>query len=221
MALLLDANRGSAGGFKAGMEAAHAAGAEWLWLMDDDTVARPDALEQLLGADTDADARASKVVWTDGRLHPMNLPGIERERIEPLIEAAPRRTLPLRVTTWVSLLVHRRAVDRFGLPDERFFIWSDDLEYTARITRHGGRIDLVPASTAEHRTREPHTAVSQAGERFYFHVRNTLLMLRGRSWSPLEKLSLIYLLGLTTRQYLRAGGPWRTVARGLADGMRH
>ena len=219
--LRLEENVGGAGGFHAGMRHAHGAGAEWMWLMDDDTIPRPGALEALLRPDDErAILRASVAVWKDGRLHPMNVPGFERERVEPLIEAAPQRVLPLRTSTFVSLLVHRDAVDRFGLPEARYFIWSDDNEYTARVTRGGGRMILVTDSVVEHRTKQPYTAVTSAGDRFYFHARNTLYMVRGRSWSALEKGSLLYLLALTSLQYLRAGGSARTVLRGLRDGVR-
>lgn len=219
--LALPENAGGAGGFHAGMRVATDAGAGWLWLMDDDTVARADALERLLAVeDPGALLRASVAEWSDGRLHPMNVPGLERDSVAPLVEAAGRRLLPLRTATFVSLLVAREAVERFGLPRAEFFLWSDDLEYTARVTRGGGRAVLVTESVVEHRTATPHTAVSEAGERFYFHVRNTLWMLRGSSWSPLEKVSLVYLLAVTTAAYLRAGGSPRTVGRGLVDGAR-
>ncbi len=218
--LRLAENLGGAGGFHAGLERAHAEGAEWAWLMDDDTIPRPDALEALLRPDDPGLLlRASVAVWKDGRLHPMNVPGIERERIEPLIEAAPRRLLPLRTSTFVSLLVHRGAIDRFGLPEARYFIWSDDIEYTARVTRGGGRMALVTDSVVEHRTAAPHTAVTSTGDRFYYHARNTLFMVRGRSWSVLEKASLLYLLVLTSAQYVRGGGSPRVVMRGLRDGL--
>ncbi len=78
---------------------------------------------------------------------------------------------------------------------------------------------LVADSVVEHRTAKPHTAVSSTGDRFYFHARNTLYMVRGRSWSTLEKLSLLYLLVLTSLQYVRGGGSPRTVARGVRDGL--
>lgn len=217
--LRLDVNVGGAGGFHAGLRRAHADGAEWAWLMDDDTIPRPDALEALLRPETPAILRASVAVWKDGRLHPMNVPGLERERIEPLVEAAPQRVLPLRTSTFVSLLVHRSAVDRFGLPEARYFIWSDDIEYTARVTRGGGLAVLVTDSVVEHRTERPYTAVTSAGDRFYYHARNTLYMVRGRSWSGLEKLSLLYLLALTSLQYVRAGGSARVLLRGLRDGV--
>src|SRR3712207_3839801 len=188
--------------------------------MDDDTIPRPEALDALVRPETDAILRASVAVWQDGRLHPMNVPGLERERIAPLIDAAPQRVLPLRTSTFVSLLVHRSAVERFGLPEARYFIWSDDIEYTARVTRGGGRMVLVTDSVVEHRTEKPYTAVTSAGDRFYFHARNTLYMVRSRSWGTLEKASLLYLLALTSLQYVRAGGSTRVVLRGLKDGVR-
>ena len=41
-------NAGGAGGFAEGMERAAAAGFDWLWLMDDDVLAAPDALDVLV-----------------------------------------------------------------------------------------------------------------------------------------------------------------------------
>ncbi len=84
-------NRGGAGGFQAGLEAAQAGEEEWFWLMDDDTIARSDALAALLAASAAiADLPpapvllASRVVWRDGRLHPMNTPGLRAQRCGPL-----------------------------------------------------------------------------------------------------------------------------------------
>jgi len=225
----LDFNRGSSGGFHAGLEAARAGDGEWFWLMDDDTIARPDALAELLAASAAvADLSpapmllASQVVWRDGRLHPMNTPGFERSDVARLVESAARGLLPLRVTTFVSLLVRRAAIDRHGLPPEHFFIWSDDLEFTARILRHEVGY-VVPNSVVEHRTRAAHTAVSDSGSRFYFHVRNTLFMVRGSAWNGIEKATLLYLLATTTGAYLQGAESrhraLQVVARGLRDGL--
>ena len=222
-------NRGSSGGFHAGLEAAQAGEGEWFWLMDDDTIARSDALAALLAAPAAlADLPpapmllASRVVWRDGRLHPMNTPGFERSDVARLVDSGARGLVPLRVTTFVSLLVRRAAVERHGLPPRHFFIWSDDLEFTARILRHEAGY-VVPDSVVEHRTKEAHTAVSSSGGRFYFHVRNTLFMLRGSAWNGVEKATLLYLLIATTVAYLRAADGRRralqVVARGLRDGV--
>lgn len=227
--LALSENQGGAGGFHEGLKAAHAAGGEWMWLMDDDTIPTPDALEQLLRAPDALDGLpapallASKVVWTDGSLHPMNHPGFRRDDTELFVASCEQGVLPMRAATFVSLLVHRSAIDDHGLPLKHFFLWSDDLEYTARVTRHRSGY-VVPRSVVVHKTKNAYTAVTDTGGRFYYHVRNTLYMLRGRSWAHDEKLSLTWFLLCTTTAYLRNNHFSRhslaTVARGLRDGAK-
>ena len=222
-------NGGGAGGFHAGMREAYEAGADWMWLMDDDTIPTPTALAELLAAPEALEGLerplllGSKVVWSDGRLHPMNLSGLARDPAH-FIDGCARRLVPLRTATFVSLLVHREAVDEFGLPLAHYFIWSDDIEYTARITRARPKAGyLVPSSVAEHRTKTPHTAVSDTGGRFYFHVRNSLYMLRSRAWGVDEKLSLLFMVLTTTRAYLATNRFGReslaVVGRGVRDGL--
>jgi rhamnopyranosyl-N-acetylglucosaminyl-diphospho-decaprenol beta-1,3/1,4-galactofuranosyltransferase len=224
----LSTNQGGAGGFHEGLRRAHAAGVDWVWLMDDDTMPAATALDELLRASRGFDGCApallsSRVIWTDGRLHPMNYQGFERQRTDAVIEASQRALMPLRTATFVSLLIHRHAVDRHGLPLKRYFLWSDDIEYTARLLREEPGY-LVPASVAVHKTEHPYTAVSASGDRFYFHVRNTLYMLRGTAWRPSEKPSLLFGLIVSVGEYLRynrfAARALPVVLRGLRDGLR-
>ena len=78
----------------------------------------------------------------------------------------------------------------------------------------------MPASVVHHKTARPHTALTASGDRFYFHVRNTVWMLRGRAWGPAEKLSLLYLLVPQVLAYLRAGGSAAVWVRDSATGSR-
>lgn len=222
----LHTNEGGAGGFHEGLRAAHASGSEWIWLMDDDTLPEPSCLQALLDAAARVPASpllSSKVVWTDGSLHPMNTPSLERDRTDVVVEAGERGLMALRTATFVSLLLRRSVIDSHGLPLRRYFLWSDDIEYTARILRSAPGY-LVPASVAVHRTQQPYTAITAEGERFYFHVRNTLYMLRGSSWSASEKPSLVYGLITSVLEYLRfnrfAPSAIPVVLRGLCDGLR-
>jgi len=226
--LSLGSNVGGAGGFHEGLRSAHGDGFEWIWLMDDDTMPTPGCLQALLDAaqavpEGPPALLSSKVIWTDGRLHPMNYQGFERTRTDRVIEASEFRLMPLRTATFVSLLVSRQAVDAHGLPLRRYFLWSDDIEYTARILRHDPGY-LVPASVAVHKTQRPYTAINSTGDRFYFHVRNTLYMLRGTAWSSSEKPSLVFSLITSVVAYLRfnhfAAGSLPVVLRGLRDGLR-
>lgn len=226
--LELSENQGGAGGFHEGMKRAYAQGAEWLWLMDDDTIAGPTALSELLAAAARVPEGpplllASKALWRDGRMHPMNAPVPDRARVERLVRGAELGLMPLRSATFVSLLVHRRAIERYGLPLKHFFMWSDDIEYTGRILKENAGF-LVPTSVVEHRTATAHTAVSAPPERFYYHVRNTVFMMRDPERSPRQKLILFWVLASSTAQYLAQPGARQErlwfIGRGLRDGLR-
>lgn len=227
--LALPDNQGGAGGFHEGMKRAHADGADWLWLMDDDVIAEPAALAELLRAPERLDPGpppallASKVVWRDRGVHPMNAPWPERTRIERAIDGAERGLMPLRFATFASLLVHRGTVDRHGLPLKHFFIWSDDVEYTSRAVLSGDDCYLVPKSVALHKTADPHTATLAPPERFYYHVRNTIYMIRAPARPGRDKLVRLWILMASSAAYFkkdpsRARGA--AILRGVRDGLR-
>jgi rhamnopyranosyl-N-acetylglucosaminyl-diphospho-decaprenol beta-1,3/1,4-galactofuranosyltransferase len=153
----------------------------------------------------------------------MNAPGTDRRNVDRMTRAAAQQLVPLRSATFVSLLVSREAIDRHGLPHAHYFIWSDDIEYTARVTRRDAAY-VVPRSVVKHATKTAYTSVTSTGGRFYFHVRNTLLMLRSRSWALDEKLALVHSLVTTTLDYLRENGfdsaSRDIVVAGVRDGFR-
>jgi rhamnopyranosyl-N-acetylglucosaminyl-diphospho-decaprenol beta-1,3/1,4-galactofuranosyltransferase len=223
-----EVNEGATGGFHAGMAAGARTGARWLWLLDDDTIAHPDTLARLLAGGERAPAPpallCSRVEWSDGRAHPMNMPIVRRRDVAALVAAGERRLLPIRACSWVSLLVAREAVERHGLPCKPFFFQADDIEYTARVLRAEAGY-CVPDSVVEHRTKTPHDALSDPDDRrFYYHARNTLYMLRGRSWSLGEKPALVWVLLESAARYVQANryrpGSAVTVARAIRDGLR-
>jgi GT2 family glycosyltransferase len=227
--LALPTNQGGAGGFHEGMRQAYEDGAEWMWLMDDDTIPRPDALAQLLAAPgrLDGDAPpallASSVLWRDGRVHPMNAPWPDGRRVDRTIDGAARGLLPVRFATFASLLVHRRAVDRHGLPLKHFFLWSDDVEYTSRMVLSGELAYLVPDSVAIHKTQNRYTNMSAAPERFYYHVRNTLYMARDTRRPARDRLVRLLILVSSSAEYLLrhpSAASAAAIGRGLRDGLR-
>ena len=227
--LALPTNEGSAGGFHEGIKRAHEDGADWIWLMDDDTIPEPDALAELLGAPARLDGGpppallASRVVWRDGKVHPMNATWPERSRVERVIDGAQRGLVPLRFATWVSLLLHKGAVERHGLPLKHFFIWSDDVEYTSRVLLGGDRAYLVPTSVVLHKTEHAHTHMSAPPERFYYHVRNTLFIARAPGRDRRDKVVRAWILVSSILQYMARHPSLASAAgiiRGLRDGLR-
>jgi rhamnopyranosyl-N-acetylglucosaminyl-diphospho-decaprenol beta-1,3/1,4-galactofuranosyltransferase len=199
-------NTGGAGGFATGLSRALSRGADLVWLMDDDTVPTSDALESLLDARANYPGAApalvaSRVIWTDGREHPMNSP-----RPKPLSRRDERaaaeqvRCVPIRSASFVSVLLDARLCRERGLPVADYFLWNDDFEFTTRILR--GKVGLLcPASVVVHKTRTFGSTDADPGERFFYEVRNKIwLLTRSRSLSPLEK---VLYGGSTLRRWVR------------------
>lgn len=132
------ANIGGAGGFNFGMRWAAEAGYEYVWIMDDDCLPRPDALAKLLEADAllggpeQYGFLSSTVLWTDGSECKMN-----RQKLQTgvqLPQALSAQGLqPVAQATFVSLLFPAQVIRAAGLPIKEFFIWGDDVEYTRRL----------------------------------------------------------------------------------------
>jgi GT2 family glycosyltransferase len=225
----LAANTGGAGGFAVGIERALSHEPDLVWLLDDDTIPTPEAAAELVRAweeYADPSGRrpavlASKVVWTDGRDHPMNTPrqkpGASRAEIDAARQVG---AFPIRSASFVSIMCDARVVRERGLPVADYFLWNDDFEYSTRLIRD--RVGLsVPASVVLHKTKTFGSTDADPGERFFYEVRNKVwLFTRSRGLRPGEKA--VY--GASTlRRWVRTfarSGDRRTLRKALRTGLR-
>jgi GT2 family glycosyltransferase len=226
----LPRNTGGAGGFAYGLALALADGADLVWLMDDDTIPQPTALEAMLDALRRYPARspalvASRVVWTNGRPHPMNTP-----RTRPfatnseLAAAAAAGCRPIRSASFVSILVDASACRQHGLPLADYFLWNDDFEFTARLLRRSRGL-LCTSSVVVHKTATFGSTDADPGPRFYYEVRNKVWTLR--SGLPLAPGERVLYGGATVRRWVRTFAKSAdrralaaSLARGFAAGVR-
>lgn len=207
-------NTGGAGGFAVGIERALTHSPDLVWLLDDDTVPTETAAEELVRAwaghpGSDDDHRpavvASRVVWTDGRDHPMNTP-----RPKPGASARERAAaerigaVPIRSASFVSIMCDAARVRERGLPVADYFLWNDDFEYSTRLIRGGAGL-YVPSSVVVHKTRVFGSTDADPGDRFFYEVRNKLWLF-GRSTSLSAPEKALY-AGSTLRRW------GRTIAR--------
>jgi GT2 family glycosyltransferase len=153
-------NLGTSGGIAAGLgvflslpQATHA------WILDDDSVATPGALDAMLDAMIAERAEAAAPLLADEhdrvRWIPCRVPGKPRsyfrqgpspDQFRKDCGDGPRKWA---WEIWASVLLSRRAVLTAGYP--RVDLWSQfsDIEYTLRVTRQFSGI-LVPASVCRH-----------------------------------------------------------------------
>lgn len=229
--LRLPHNLGGAGGFAAGMDAAVAGGADWLWLMDDDSMPEPGALPRLLDAAERLLVRdplpvgflASRVLWRDGSRHRMNAPGCMSRR--PPAPAL-RGLASADYASFVSLLVSREAVLTCGLPISEFFIGSDDVEYTWRLTRAGFAGYEVAASRVRHLTEcnagmtlwDLQVTAADV-DKWAIKVRNLVAVNRRRPWGWVREALRLVLLDLVWRHRRMDPRVRRRLVQAARDGL--
>lgn len=173
----MGSNQGSAAGFAAGISAAMQAGAEMIWLLDDDNRPAMGALAALLAAyQREAQSMATSRLavlayrpdhqWgvamglpagrVNGRrdsfcgFHVLDIPYKlwSRTRWGRRPRGVPE-TMSLRVGPYSGLLFRRELILAIGLPDTSLVLYADDTEFTWRITATGGKIALVTAALVE------------------------------------------------------------------------
>ncbi len=132
-------NLGGAGGFFTGMKYVVENGYRYCWIMDDDVVCKPEALQELL----DAGRRKENIGFVCSRVIgingcSMNVPTVDER---PTANGYPDYTdlisyqmIKVVMATFVSVLLPTSVIREMGLPYKEFFIWGDDLEYTSRIS---------------------------------------------------------------------------------------
>ena len=134
-------NIGGAGGFNFGMKQAVAMEYDGVWIMDDDCLPAPDALEKLLKADAqlseDYGYLSSVVLWKDGKECRMNRQKICKYYFD-YAHYLSKGLIQVEQSTFVSLFFPIHTLRTVGYPIKDFFIWGDDIEYTRRIAIRSG-----------------------------------------------------------------------------------
>lgn len=223
-----DVNLGGAGGFALGMRHALAGSCDWLWLLDDDAVPRPDALALLAGALAGPAAGAGAVapaVREFGALAP-----VHRRRYSLWsglewslgLKYYARACAAVDTASFVGLLVAARAAAPAGLPDADLFLSYDDTDYCLRLRRAGWPLWLVPASVIDHlRSPRARMRAGPIGPRHYFNLRNRIVVARRHARLPRLAAGVATMTGLLLWLGCRGRfdrGATRIALRALADG---
>lgn len=222
-------NLGGAGGFAYGVKEAAMAGYDALWLMDDDTIPEREALQNLLECDRKLEGKygwlSSRALAPDGTDQPMN-----RQRKTPYtdVEGYTENQVPAVMASFVSLFLRTDIVKKFGIPIADFFIWSDDWEYTRRISKE---LPCYVASESRvvHAMKNPGTVniatdVPARWERYRYFYRNDVVLYRRegiRGWLWLLAKDLWHTVQVVLDSRGSRCARISIIWKGFAEGVRY
>lgn len=234
-------NLGFAGGCNEGSHIAIGGGADYVLLLNNDTLVDPDAVERLVAyAEAHANVAAvaplicyadqPEVVWFAGARAVLSLGHFQHRflnRPRSEVRHAPFTTDYL---TGCCMLIPRSVVDKLGLFDDEFFAYFEDAEFCLRARAQGYDVACVPTAVIWHKesasTRRDLTEGTTSPLKHYLCARNRIVAV-ARHARPVEWLCFL-LIGTPARVifYLVAFSVrrrWRklvALVRGVADGLR-
>lgn len=227
-------NRGYAGNNNVGIAAAIEQGADWVFVLNEDTTLAPDCLSQMIDVAQD-DPRI-------GIVGPMVYHHDEPETIQSAGGRLDRHWASRHIAQnepdqgqfdhprdvdWISgcaILVRRQLVEQVGALDERFFYYWEETEWCLRANRAGWRIVHVPDARLWHKgvrkDYRPSPSVT------YYNTRNRFLMM-AKHRAPLLAWTAAWLGTLRTLASWSIKPRWRhmdehrdALRQGLVDFLR-
>lgn len=148
------ANLGGAGGFHFGFEAAKAYDYSHLWLMDDDFQPAQDCLEKMLALQHTGIVQPIRfnLDGSCAELSPvtynLSSPFIFNPKTQSVLDIYEKSEIQQRQELdgipFEGPLISKEVVDKVGLPEAKFFIFYDDLDYAIRTRKAGYKIICSP-----------------------------------------------------------------------------
>lgn len=167
-------NLGNPGGLRLAIRAAIDSGAEWIWILDDDSWPRPDALKNLLQYGLkDQTVYSSLVVdpKKDDLAWPCPVLRCARLDLALSTEQLPKEEIFEIKGAWLGALIPASIINEVGELDSSLFIRGEDEEYPARIREHGFRFLCVPSSILDHPAPNKLLRLSFRRKNFFYEPR--------------------------------------------------
>lgn len=190
-------NLGFAGGNNVGIRKALEARADFVWLLNNDTIVDNNALEALVDAfgERRVGIAGSKIYFTPGReYHKERYGQIDRGRVlwyaggvidwqnmyashrgvDEVDRGQYDVTQETAFVTGCSMMIRGDVFDKAGLLDEKFFAYLEDVDFCLRVKRAGYKLLYVPKSIIWHKNAGSSAVGSQTHQ--YYMTRNRLLV---------------------------------------------
>lgn len=205
-------NLGFAGGNNVGIEYAIKAGADYVFLINNDTTVHPDYLKELVDvaeSDVKIGAVGSKIMyygeperiwfvggkinWLKNKGEHIGLDEIDKGQFDEIRE--------VDYLTGCALLVKREVVEKVGVLEDDYFLYYEDADYSLRIQNAGYKTVYAPKSKIYHKVSR--STKPGSSSYVYYHVRNGLVNARRNGSLPIKIAIYIFALLLAAKQAIK------------------
>lgn len=201
-------NLGFAGGNNAGMRCALERGADYIWLLNNDTVVDREALNELVKV---ADAKATngmvgskiyyydepKKIWFAGGVWRKNILLASHRGQDETDYGQYNEICEVDFVTGCSLLIKSSVIKEIGMMNEEFFLYWEEIDWNATAYEKGWEILYAPGSVVWHKVGSSIEKQSQV--QTYYNIRNALLFFKKHEPMRLPMLFVIIIFGAAWR----------------------
>lgn len=208
------ANDGFSAGNNIGIKAALEQGAEFVLVLNNDTIVEPDFIEPLLDTFSDHDdagcviskilyqSEPNKLWYGGGTFNPWFCRADHIGFNET--DTANKSVQEVAFASGCCMMLTKQAIEESGLMDEDYFLYVEDTEYSLRLAKAGFKLFYNPNSAIYHKV----SATTQSGSDLsqYYTIRNTLYL--GKTYlSRMQRFSamlykwVFYTHKVVTKQY--------------------
>jgi GT2 family glycosyltransferase len=178
-------NLGYTGGINFGIRQARQTPAEYILVLNNDTLVEPDFLTRLVEAmENDGKAAAAggtiycehertKIWYGGGHLIPWRGLAVHEKKHELVEPSTLNGVRQVSFVTGCMILFRASLLEAIGWEDERFFMYLDDIELSARILAKGYRLLYVPQAIIYHKV----LGEKESAFKLYYSARNRLLLI--------------------------------------------
>lgn len=202
-----DENLGFAEGNNTGMRYALRKGADYIFLLNNDTAVDKDVLNELLRV-----AESDKSVGVVGAVnYSFDYPDravlvytsfnwftgfTKKEKLDDISNGVITEPQEAHGVTGSSLLIKREVIEKIGLLDKRFFIYYEDTDWCMRARRAGYKVMYVPRAGIRHKVSV--TFGQKTALEYYLYTRNLpLFMVKNCPKICLPSFFLFYILKIS------------------------
>jgi GT2 family glycosyltransferase len=209
-----ETNLGFCGGNNVAIRSAVTAGADYVLVLNNDTIVPPQLISELVAASNRiADVGAvsplilsypeTDTVWFAGSAWEAETAGF-RHLLAGCHRTEQRATEPIEslYACGCCMLVSAQVLEQIGLMDERYFAYYDEADWCSRMTEAGLRCYVIPSATVLHRVSRSTPGLISA----YLMARNRLLWMKEHLPFGVRVRSYPYLIKETLWNILNVGG---------------